>query len=307
MAAIAYPTFQRRLLKLYEPPQRAPKTFGRMAHVLTLVGALDDPLVRTTEDLTQDLVSSYVCSRTVRANTVLGELGYLKAACCWAEDEGYLRQNPFRGKRKSPTAWIRPEPPRQKPWHPHADLVRLLAYLETQAGDWQGHRLYALTCLVALTGLRREEALHVQLEDIDWSYPVLRVMGRRRLKTYDSAAPVPIAGQLDEVLRSWLPHAGPLWLFPGVRRTSPWVYAANGYRPLDRLARAGEAVGIQGLTFQSLRHSWATHAESNWQLRDALIQRCLRHTTPMTSKHYKHADLVNLVAAVRHIGYRPSA
>jgi integrase len=85
------------------------------------------------------------------------------------------------------------------------------------------------------------------------------------------------------------------------------VYAANGYRPLDRLARAGEAVGIQGLTFQSLRHSWATHAESNWQLRDALIQRCLRHTTPMTSKHYKHADLVNLVAAVRHIGYRPSA
>ena len=51
---------------------------------------------------------------------------------------------------------------------------------------------------------------------------------------------------------------------------------------------------MPGVTFQLLRHSWATHAESLWGLSEPLIQRMLRHTTERTQRHYRHADLDNL-------------
>jgi integrase len=134
------------------------------------------------------------------------------------------------------------------------------------------------------------------------------VVGRRRLKTPESAAPVPLCGELREILAEWRPHAGPTWLFPGLERVGPWTGGMPGRKPLDRLKQAGEAAGVPHLTFQSLRHSWATHAETAWGLSDALIMRVLRHTTGRTSReHYRHADLVNLATAVRSISYRASA
>jgi integrase len=306
MPAIALSKFRSKFLVLYKPPQRSQATYGQMSHILDLVAGIEKPKIRTTAHFTQEMVAAYVCRRSeaVCANTIVGELGYLKAACTWAEEESFVERSPFRGKRKSTRSWIRPEPPRQQPWHSMESMVRLFESLSGNVDDWIGHRLYALSLLVALTGVRRDEALYTQVADIDWAYPVLRVMGRRRLKTIASAAPVPIPDQLAEALRSWVPRTDSIWLFPGIRRLGPWDQASCGYRPLDRLAAAGEAVGIKGLTFQSLRHSWATHAESAWGITEPVIQRCLRHTSPFTSQIYRHADLANLAAATRAIGYR---
>jgi integrase len=52
------------------------------------------------------------------------------------------------------------------------------------------------------------------------------------------------------------------------------------------------------LSWLSLRHSWATHAEFHgYGL--ALIQRVLRHTTERTAAtYYRHADVPNLVERV---------
>src|SRR6185437_4363852 len=195
---------RRKILALYVPPIRARATYDTMARVLGHVERLG---ARTAQQLTPELVAAYVERRSheVCANTVIGELGYLKAACSWAVDEGYLARSPFRGKRKGPKSWLRPAPRKRQPYHSIVDLSRVIAHLEAAAVDWTGRRLHALAALVALTGLRRDEALYAWAEDVDLELRIVRVMGRKRLKTVESAAPVPICDDLAEVLERWLP------------------------------------------------------------------------------------------------------
>jgi integrase len=305
LRAISFQLLRSRLLLLYTPPMRAPSTFGAMTRLLERVGAMKG--VKQSSHLTQATVAKYIAerSKTVCANTIVGELGYLKAVCSWAAEEGYLKVSPFRAKRCGPGDWLRPTMPRRKPYHSLVELARALGHLRGAAVDWPGRRLFTLASLVALTGLRRDEALYAQLDDLDLSTGIFRVMGHRRLKTPESAAPVPLCAELREVLAAWLPEAGPVWLFPGLERVGPWTGGMPGRKPLDRLKQAGKAAGVDHLTFQSLRHSWATHAETAWGLSDAMITRVLRHTTGRTSReHYRHADLVNLATAVRSITYR---
>jgi integrase len=91
-----------------------------------------------------------------------------------------------------------------------------------------------------------------------------------------------------------LPEVCP-WLIPTVNRKSPWTSGQPGGKALDRLRAVGKRAGLEGLTFQALRHGWATHAEY-FGYGSALIQRVLRHTSIRTSeKHYRHADVPNLV------------
>ena len=112
-----------------------------------------------------------------------------------------------------------------------------------------------------------------------------------------------MAPSLADVLARWLPACGSDWLFPNRSRSGPWTGGYPGTKPLDRLKKAGEAVGVDGVTWKSLRHSWATHAESAWGLSEPAIQRVLRHTTPLAQRHYRHADLANLAAMVRSVSF----
>jgi integrase len=109
-------------------------------------------------------------------------------------------------------------------------------------------------------------------------------------------------------------HAGPVlppqplvstWIFPNTFGTGPWLHGAGGHRPGDRLRQLGERAGVPDLTFQSLRHTWATHAESAWGLPPAVIQRVLRHSNATTQNHYRHAERRNLSAMVGGIDFRP--
>lgn len=76
-----------------------------------------------------------------------------------------------------------------------------------------------------------------------------------------------------------------------------------GGRPLDELKAAGRAIGIEDVSFQKLRHSWATHAELRG-IGELMVQRQLRHTTRRTQLHYRHADVVNLAEAVKDFSLR---
>jgi integrase len=86
------------------------------------------------------------------------------------------------------------------------------------------------------------------------------------------------------------------WLFPSITGSSNWKGGCPGTKPLDRLHDVAKRAGVEGgMTFLSLRHSWATHAEYHGY-GPALIQRVLRHTTEQTAaKWYRHADLPNLI------------
>lgn len=295
---LPFPEFAGRLLTLYEEPLRAPKTRQRMRQVLGLLGAL--PGVATAADLTTDTMARYVACRAVRVcpTTIVGEIGYLRAICSFAVAEGLLERSP---------QWRRVTPRRSPPVGPRAldptAIRTLLAYLASRSLEWKGHRLFALATLVAHTGLRRNEALYARVEDLDLDERLLWVSPRRRLKTLGSAAPVPLCPDLAGVLRRWVPRTAGGWLFPGARLRGPWVGGMPGCRALDRLQQAARAAGVGHVTWQSLRHTLATHARKRLGLSREQVRDILRHTTVDTQSHYVHDDCRTLVDSVADLSF----
>jgi integrase len=324
---IPWDQFTAELLELYAPPLRAKGTFNKMRQVLGLVAGLG---VTSTAELTPPLVARYVASRPPGESswTTYSMVSALRAACNYAAAQGYCRVSPFALRKH----WVRRSDPGRKRHHSREEIARVLALMKADVGrkggwpQWRARRLHALASTVAYTGLRKKEALYLRVEDVDFEARMLLVRPRtgNRLKTERSAQPVPIPDALMPVLAGWLPHltlpegappanapmpdANPRgvrdagWVFPNAYRTGPWVGGMVGYRPLDRMKHLGVRAGVEGFTFQSLRHSWATHAEF-WGLSDVMIQRVLRHTNTRTQMHYRHADGDNLRAKVGGVGF----
>jgi integrase len=299
---IPFPEFTDRFLRLYRRPLRARKTFLKMREVLASFAAT--PGVATTADLTTDLVALWITAQPARnRNTLRSRARCLKTASLFAHDEGWLARPP-QWKRLMPR-----RSPAQAVRHFGFDQVAtLLGNLEREATDWKGRRLYALASLVAYTGLRRNEALFLQLRDLSTDAGFLWVVPRGEgLKTEASAAAVPLPPPLVPVIEAWLPHAGPLWAFPGVRRKGPWHDGAPGYRPSDRLRRAAEAVGIEGLTFQALRHTLAKLIVGRFGGSADQARSMLRHTDARTTEeYYLHRDDAELLRRIaERISFRP--
>jgi len=313
--AIPFDQFRSDLLRLYVPPHRAPATRRQMRMVLDQVAALG---AKTTADLTPNLVARFIEARPPGQSprTLHTVLRCLRAACNQAVVNGVLRVSPFTSRRVS--AWVgRLGPPTQKKHYSREEIRRVLTLLaadvESTAGwaQWRSRRLQALVAGIAYTGLRKSEALFLHAADIhlEARFVALTDRGRaggKRLKTEGSEQPVPIPDALLPILADWLSHRLdapadfpiPLdcpWLFPTLNRRSNWTGGPRGAKPLDRLHQVAARAGVEGMTFLSLRHSWATHAEYQGY-GPALIQRILRHTTEQTAaKWYRHADLPNLV------------
>lgn len=337
-APIPFDQFRTEVLALYQPPLRAVATKRRMRTILDAVGAvLGDGA--TTADLTPELITRLIASRPPGESpyTTNAYLGGLRAACNYGLSQGYLRANPFAFRKK----WIRLGKPARKRHHSLEDIGRVLALMKRDTerkkgwAQWRAWRLYALASTVAYTGMRKMEAIRLRREDIDLENRIILLVDRcdARLKTEASAQPVPMPDALVLILAEWLPRLAlptdcplengngkaadaklrrkpdPGWVFPNSYRTGPWIGGSTGHRPLDRMKRLGERAGVKGFTFLSLRHSWATHAESRWGFSEAMIQRVLRHTNTRTQQHYRHADPTNLRAAVRDLsfGHEPPA
>ena len=94
------------------------------------------------------------------------------------------------------------------------------------------------------------------------------------------------------------------WLSPPTARAhrAPWLLGRDGCRPLDRLQAAARRANVAGMTFSSLRHSWATHS-AHWGVPRGMARLVLRHTSERTMDWYTHDDLDNLRDATRHIQY----
>ena len=323
---IPFERFRAEIEALYAPPMRAPATLVKMRQVLAILAGLE---VETTAELTSGLVARFVASRptTEQPNTTAGLLSYLRAACSIAEDEGWLARSPFRCRRQ----WIRWENAEGPRHHSLEAIRRVLELLARDVerkvgwGQWRARRLQALVATVAHTGMRKKEALYLRVEDLDFAAGTIRIRPRagNRLKTRASAQSVPMPPALSALLSAWLPHQAcpppvrrplkprpgrhaesralsrpvdPGWLFPNVYRTGPWVGGSRGHKPLDRVRGVGRRAGVEGFSFQSLRHSFATHALTAWGWTPAQVQRVLRHATVRTQAHYLHDDAANLRA-----------
>jgi len=256
-APAPFGAFRDELLALYAPPMRAKKTRAKLRQALDLIAGLLGPDA-TTADLTPALVGRLIGSRPAGESpyTTAGFLANLRTACSYARSRGYLRNSPFEFRKK----WIRVGRPARKRHHSREDIAKVLALLAAEVGDrsgwarWRARRLQALAAAVAYTGMRRDEALNLHVEDVDLDGRMLLIVERsgHRLKTERSAQPVPIPEGLAPILAAWMrhrmdePEAGfpsppscPS-LFPNVTRTNAWKDGPVGYRPLDQLRGAGE-------------------------------------------------------------------
>lgn len=307
---IPFDQFRTELLKLYLPPMRAQATYRGMRRSLDVFAEVLGPGA-TTAHLTPDFIARLIASRPPELSpyTIKALLVNLKVACKYAVEMGYLRATPF-GFRKT---WVRLGEPRKKTHHTREEIARVLALMardverKTGWAQWRARRLHAKTATVAFTGMRLMENTHLRFEDILLEERMILIVSRpnNRLKTVKSAQPVPIPEALAVILANWLPHCHSEWAFPNAYRTAPWIGGSKGYKPLDRLKRLGERAGVAGFTFQSLRHSFATHSEF-WGLSETMIQRILRHTSTSTQRNYRHADATNMRAAALRIDFGPA-
>jgi integrase/recombinase XerD len=138
-------------------------------------------------------------------------------------------------------------------------------------------------------GLRLQEALNLQVGDIDSARMVVHVHRGKGAK--DRYVPLPPRTLI--VLRQyWVTHRHPVWLFPATGRDGKQARHAD--RPMARpsvhgaMKRVVQQLGIKKkVTIHTLRHSYATHLlEAGINLR--LIQQYLGHGSLQATMIYLH-------------------
>jgi|GEM_PF-1161236 len=305
MPAVAYSRFAKEVEEIYS--LLAPATLCKMRQVLREFGQLDG--VRKTSDLRPVVIARWIKRwADERAPATLDSLlRSFRSACEIGVASGYLKSTPFGVKVRIPD--FDPDAPVKVRHHPIRDIhaVLKLATEEAAGFDWKAGRLEALVNICAYAALRKNEALFLHREDVDFANHVLFVNPlRRKLKTKASAATIPMHPDLEALLRVWVRRARSEWVIPNVGRNRPWTGGPPGHKPLDQVKLLGKRAGVEGLTILSFRHSFATHARA-WGLSDMMVQAILRHTTRRTQRHYLHPDIPDFLAAMGRVSYTPPA
>jgi integrase/recombinase XerC len=156
----------------------------------------------------------------------------------------------------------------------------------------------ALFELLYATGLRVSEAAGLDLEDVDFSARILRVLGKGNKERI-----APFGEEAGEALSAYLPvreerrrvHVSDAAVDDG----EPLFVNARGGRLTTRsmarlLKQRLRAVGLSAeISPHSLRHSFATHLlEAGADLR--AIQELLGHASLSTTQKYTHLDAARL-------------
>ncbi len=281
--------------------------------------------IESPSQLDADLVLHFIEFRRAKGvceNTIIGELGRLKAVCGYAVKKKLIDESPFvAGERL-----LRPEPPKRLSHLTMRELSRLLEQCELEIAEaieldraspkskndddprltreWQARRLHALIATYIYTGARKNEVLYLWGEDINLSSRMIEISPkRRRLKTPGSDRRVPIITELFEVLEDWLPRTGSQFAFPGVRGKAPWTGGSPGYKPLHKVKGICERAGISGAFIHLFRHSFCTHLEG-MGVPAAGAMRITGMTQSKTLSYYTHADEKNLHGFVSNVRFK---
>ena len=153
-------------------------------------------------------------------------------------------------------------------------------------------------------GLRLQEALHLQVSDIDAGRMLVHV---RRGKGHKDRL-IPLTPKTLAMMRChWATHRNPQWIFPREGRnhrqspTAPLPMSTKTVQ--DCIAKVVDQLGWskRGVSTHTLRHCFATHLlEAGVNLRQ--IQKYMGHSTLQTTTIYLHLTTVGEEIAVAKIG-----
>jgi len=148
----------------------------------------------------------------------------------------------------------------------------------------------AFLSLVYACGLRLQEALYLEVGDIDASRMMLHVHRGKGAK--DRYVPLP-QPMLMRLRAHWLTHKNPVLVFPAQGRDArsashaPTPMAKSSVQGAFRRAKLEAGITKRGICVHTLRHCYATHLlEAGVNLR--VIQRYLGHTSLETTMVYLH-------------------
>jgi integrase/recombinase XerC len=217
-------------------------------------------------------------------------LSTLRSFFRWACREGHLARNPARGL---------PAPRVPKTLPRAMTLADTEALLDARGEEHFPERERALFELLYATGLRVSEAAGLDLEDVDLSARLARVVGKGSKERI-----VPFGEDAEEALRDYLPARAFLR-----RKSAAGGQTDSGGEPLFVNARGGRlttrsmarllkrrlrAAGLPAeISPHALRHTFATHLLSaGADLR--AIQELLGHASLSTTQKYTHLDAARL-------------
>ena len=163
------------------------------------------------------------------------------------------------------------------------EVQRLLGCVHTAH-----HRAFLAT--VYACGLRLQEALHLQVGDIDSDRMMIHVHRGKGAK--DRLVPLPHR-TLERLRTHWKTHRNPRLVFPALgrdRRGGPAAttpMAIQSVQGAMRGAKARAGITKRGVSIHTLRHAYATHLlEAGVNLR--VIQRHMGHSSLETTMVYLH-------------------
>lgn len=144
------------------------------------------------------------------------------------------------------------------------------------------------------TGIRVAELVGLDIDDVDRSRRVLRVLGKG-----DKQRTVPYGVPADAALQRWLVEGRPAWLTAG--SGAALLLGRRGGRLDQRAARrvvhraTATVTGGDGLSPHALRHTAATHLlDGGADLR--AVQELLGHASLATTQIYTHVSVERLRA-----------
>jgi integrase/recombinase XerC len=256
------------------------RDFGEGSAAKTPISKVDTLAVRS---YLASLHRSHLASRSLARH-----LSTLRSFFRWACREGHVEKNPAR-------ALPSPKLPRTLPRAmTQPDTERLLEVDEEGSFPERDRALFEL---LYATGLRVSEAAGLDLEDVDFSARLLRVIGKgnkERIAPFGEAA--------GDALSAYLPARR-------ARRRGAEDVASDDGEPLFVNSRGGRlttrsmarllkrrlrAAGLPvEISPHALRHSFATHLlEAGADLR--AIQELLGHASLSTTQKYTHLDAARL-------------
>lgn len=230
--------------------------------------------------LKRETVKAYISdmNEKYRPRTVKRKLASLRAFSSWLEEEGLLRDDPFRGPR------LRVREPAELPKAlPLRSVGRLLeaAHARAQGGGKAALCEAAVLELLFATGIRVSELCGLQTRDIDLSDGVIRIWGKGSKERVIQL----VNSEVLALLRLYAQECGPGGGAFFRNRRGGRLSDQSVRRMVRKYARAaGFAVRV---TPHMFRHSLATLLlENGVDIR--YIQQLLGHASIRTTQIYTH-------------------